>query len=332
VAALDFPAGATTGTTYAGGNGVVYTFNGTVWLASGASAGGDFCAKNAVPIASSATPVVLVPDTVVSGNSTGAYSTSTGKYTPPAGRYFIYGQVTGSSTVPVHVQSWLSKNGSTLQTNLDTSAVANQFGDPSIGLVVDANGTDYFELLAVTIGAAGTHESVTFLAFPISGIKGPPGDAGPVGTPTSVLQTRMFQTGAVATGTGIIPFDNTIPQISEGSQLMSLVFTPLSATSKLIITIYAALSSSASVAMTGALFRDSVANALAAMYQLQMDVNGYNVLSFIHTMTSGTTSAITFRFRAGGDAASTTTLNGLSGGRLLGGVMASSIVIQEVAP
>jgi hypothetical protein len=47
-------------------------------------------------------------------------------------------------------------------------------------------------------------------------------------------------------------------------------------------------------------------------------------------MTSGTTSATTFKVRAGANAAGTTTFNGTAGARLFGGVMASSMVIREV--
>ena len=38
----------------------------------------------------------------------------------------------------------------------------------------------------------------------------------------SVVQTVSYQTGAVATGTTIIPIDDTIPQISEGNEYMTL--------------------------------------------------------------------------------------------------------------
>ena len=47
-------------------------------------------------------------------------------------------------------------------------------------------------------------------------------------------------------------------------------------------------------------------------------------------MTSGTTSATTFRVRIGCAVAGTTYLNGNNGVRIYGGVAASSIVIQEV--
>jgi hypothetical protein len=153
----------------------------------------------------------------------------------------------------------------------------------------------------------------------------------PAATPGSLLQTVFVETGAVATGTTLIPFDDTIPQITEGDQYMTCAITPKSATSKLVITVNAALSNSAIVAMCGALFQDSVANALAATYAAQATTNYYQGLTFTHTMTSGTTSLITFRFRAGGSTAGTTTFNGNAGTRVFGGVMASSIVIQEVA-
>ena len=47
-------------------------------------------------------------------------------------------------------------------------------------------------------------------------------------------------------------------------------------------------------------------------------------------MTSGTTSATTFKVRGGSGAASTTTFNGSAGSAFMGGALASSIVIREV--
>jgi hypothetical protein len=82
--------------------------------------------------------------------------------------------------------------------------------------------------------------------------------------------------------------------------------------------------------MTAALFQDSTASALAATTAYALTAVGAVLLTFTHYMTAGTTSATTFRVRAGGSNAGTTTFNGSSGARLLGGVMASSITITEV--
>ncbi len=56
-------------------------------------------------------------------------------------------------------------------------------------------------------------------------------------------------------------------------------------------------------------------------------------LVLIHSMISGTTSATTFKVRAGGNSGlGTTTFNGSASARKLGGSLASSITITEYVP
>jgi hypothetical protein len=147
-----------------------------------------------------------------------------------------------------------------------------------------------------------------------------------------LYQRVSTQTGAVATGTTQIPLDDTIPQNTEGDEYMTVTITPKSATSKLEIRVTAVVShSSATVIMTAALFQDSTANALAAAWANQPTGGAGHTITFTHTMTSGTTSATTFKVRIGGGGAGTTTFNGGASARLLGGVCASSIIIKEYA-
>jgi hypothetical protein len=152
-------------------------------------------------------------------------------------------------------------------------------------------------------------------------------------TQGQVLQVVNYQTGAVATGSTQMPYDDTIPQITEGNEYMTLAITPRSATSTLIIQIgyYIASSPGTAYILTGALFQDATANALAAISNASSLDNGITGSTLFHKMTSGTTSSTTFRFRAGISAAGTTTFNGQSSGsRRMGGVGASSITITEV--
>jgi hypothetical protein len=147
------------------------------------------------------------------------------------------------------------------------------------------------------------------------------------------VQVVNTQTGAVNTGTTVIPFDDTIPQNTEGDEYMTLAVTPTSATNELIIESIVHLSHSAagSTALTCALFQDTTANALAAAWQAKLNVaNGINQIVLRHKMVSGTTSSTTFKIRAGSVDAGTTTFNGQSGSRLYGGVLASSITITEI--
>ncbi len=145
-------------------------------------------------------------------------------------------------------------------------------------------------------------------------------------------QLVATQTGSVATGTITIPYDDTPPLNTEGDQYMTLSITPKSATSKLLIEIVANCSSSAGDNITVALFQDATASALKAVVENTQSSGAMANIKFIHEMTSGTTSATTFKVRIGSSPSigGTITFNGTLGGRLMGGVMASSITIQEI--
>lgn len=144
-----------------------------------------------------------------------------------------------------------------------------------------------------------------------------------------VVQTVSTPFTAVATGTTVLPLDDTIPQITEGVEFMTQAITPKSATN--ILVIQATFLGSYSIAqdISTALFQDATANALAANSTFMATGNGRVVLSLTHSMVAGTTSSTTFRLRAGGAAAGTITFNGFSGGRLFGAITKSSMVITE---
>jgi len=146
-----------------------------------------------------------------------------------------------------------------------------------------------------------------------------------------VLQAVNVQTGAMSTGTTIVPLDDTIPQNTEGTEFMTLAITPRSATSKLRIDVVFHGGTSIAARMIMALFQDSTANALAATQLFVDSTNGGGVLVMTHWMTAGTTSSTTFKVRAGPNAAATLTFNGSAAARLFGGVAASSITITEIA-
>jgi hypothetical protein len=137
---------------------------------------------------------------------------------------------------------------------------------------------------------------------------------------------------SVATGTSVIPYDDTIPQNNEGDQYMSLSITPQSASNILVIDVIMNITNSNTVNMTAALFQDSTANALAAVPFSLLSGSFVVQLVMSYVMTAGTTSATTFKVRAGGNTTGTTTFNGVGGARLYGGVMASSIIINEYKP
>ena len=152
------------------------------------------------------------------------------------------------------------------------------------------------------------------------------------GTGSKIIQVVNTQTGAVATGVVGIPWDDTIPQITEGDQYMTLAITPTNTNNILYIEVVAILAYTTADRITAALFQDATAGALAAAGEYTGTTSTAIVINFIHKMTAGTISATTFRVRAGGTISTTqtTTFNGEGGARKQGGVLASSITITEV--
>lgn len=145
----------------------------------------------------------------------------------------------------------------------------------------------------------------------------------------SVVQVATTNFAAVATGTTLIPYDDTIPQITEGDEYMTQVIVPKSATNHLLIEVTAMFSSSAAQDFIYALFQDSTANALAADSQLMLTATGTMSCKLTYDMAAGTTSSTTFRLRAGGRNAGTTTFNGTGVARLYGAISKSNIKITE---
>jgi hypothetical protein len=147
------------------------------------------------------------------------------------------------------------------------------------------------------------------------------------GFPVQIVSTNY---SAVATGTTIIPTDDTIPQITEGDQYMTQAITPKSATNRLLIEATVLVSNSSAAAdLTVALFQDATANALAASQQTFPTSTYIQNISLRHDMVAGTTSSTTLRIRCGGSAAGTTTFNGQAGVRRFGGITVSNIKITE---
>ena len=145
-----------------------------------------------------------------------------------------------------------------------------------------------------------------------------------------IIQVVNVQTGVAATGTTAIPYDDTIPQNTEGDEYMTLAITPTRSTSKLRIDVVVYGAQAANDRLGTALFQDTTADAIAATATL-VDTNWDSVSTCRHTMTSATTSETTFKVRCGSQSGGTFTFNGSASVRKLGGVGASSITITEYA-
>jgi hypothetical protein len=150
-----------------------------------------------------------------------------------------------------------------------------------------------------------------------------------------IVQIVVGAKGTLVSGTTIIPLDNTIPQKTEGVELLTQAITPQSATNRLLIqsTINVA-PGGVSVPSIVALFQDTTAGALVAgmSHEVQAFNVGNSVVYIVHDMVAGTTSATTFKLRGGTSTSETFYMNAHAGAAVFGGVNSSKIVIMEYIP
>lgn len=139
-----------------------------------------------------------------------------------------------------------------------------------------------------------------------------------------------------ASGITPIPFDNTVPQSSEGYEWGTLSYTPANASNRLLVraTVYAGESSNVSDGLIQAIFKNSDADALSAnSANAVFGGPAAGVLETSHNMVAGTASAIVFKAHVSFTGAATDiNINGVGGVGLFGGVGKSKIEVWEFTP
>ena len=143
-----------------------------------------------------------------------------------------------------------------------------------------------------------------------------------------VVQRVSTQTGAVQSGSGFYTINDSIPQITDGNLFLTLAITPQSAANILVVNVTACLENPGSSFVMGGIFNNLSSDCLS-IATIFGAAGIQNDFWLQHEMTAGTTSPITFYFRAGGNVSSLTTLNGTGGSRTFGGVNCTIMQITE---
>jgi hypothetical protein len=164
------------------------------------------------------------------------------------------------------------------------------------------------------------------------------GYGGFVGNVIQVAYAEITTSGASSAVN--IPVDNTIPQQTEGAEILTCSITPKYANSILYVESNSFIGENvnSSNSMTVALFRDSTSNAISASFN-----NGFpgasspygaslsfNPTYLLAKVTSGSTASTTFKLRAGGDASAVIRWNGTGGAQFFNGTLITYIRITEV--
>lgn len=144
----------------------------------------------------------------------------------------------------------------------------------------------------------------------------------------SVLNTVQSVVSTTETITGNIPSDNTIPQQTEGTEIMTATITPKSASNKILVRAVVYISSNAGSWNTAAVFAGSGNDAIAAWLGLYGGYDNQVVIEYLHS--PATSSAITYKLRVGSDSG-TSYINAYAGGSArYGGVARTTLTLQEI--
>lgn len=151
--------------------------------------------------------------------------------------------------------------------------------------------------------------------------------------PVGVQVQRVAASYATRTNVGAtIPNDDTIPQNTEGTEILTVSITPKSTTNVLRVFFHGQFEQdNGSRFNFVALFQDSTADALSATVGFQFPgiALGVAQTALVHEFVPGTTSAITLKIRVGNQDSSAMYLNGDSSARKFGGISKAWLVVDE---
>ena len=143
----------------------------------------------------------------------------------------------------------------------------------------------------------------------------------------SIIDSAFTEYTANANLTTLLPTDDTVPLVTEGTQILSLSFTPKSATNKLRIRFFGEVSAASSAAVGWAIFDGSTC-IRAGLVTVPAADNGTQIAGAVE-LVAGSTSAKTITVRIGGNSV-TIRMNGTSGARAFGGASAATLTIEEI--
>lgn len=242
----------------------------------------------------------------------------------------VAGGVATGSMNPVLVKNQILNYGYTTGAFATTAAaVSGQAASGYINPVLVRNAFESFGAFATT-AAAVSGQATTGYMNPVL-VKNAIASYSTGGK--KILGRTRSSTRSLGSGSTRLPEDNTVPTSSEGDEVLTASYTPISATSKLIIEYKTYLSNpSLTGQLTAALFQDSGASAIDVSSAYAFNTSMVEVYGK-YEMTSGSTTATTFKLRVGGDS-STTYWNqktaGGTGSPIYGGSLETYIEITEI--
>jgi len=140
---------------------------------------------------------------------------------------------------------------------------------------------------------------------------------------------RAHQQATSFSTTTLIPADTTVPQITEGGQIVSATISVTSSTHRVRVRCWAQLETTHSGSSTLCLALFDGSSSAVAVSSFPSADNGFSFPMFIEYETTGLSGAVTFSARGGGNGTGTTQLWGGHGSST---PVRAAIVVEEIVP
>lgn len=145
-----------------------------------------------------------------------------------------------------------------------------------------------------------------------------------------MAQVAYASTSTKTSCTTTIPHDNTKPQNTEGTEILTCAITPANASSYLLIQFHGFFGVASAVAVGIALFVDSTADAIFATTTTPIYTVGHG---FLFRVAAGSTSARTYKVRVGPASGNTVYWNSDNiNTTLFNGMGVTTMSITEILP
>lgn len=147
---------------------------------------------------------------------------------------------------------------------------------------------------------------------------------------SGIVQHILKINNTLTNTTSVLPVDTSIPQISEGIEILSQSITAKSVSNKIVIDAFIPWTANSAQTGVAALFKDSDSDALTATASFVSTSGGFGLLHLHFEETPSDLSAHTYSVRFGGQGG-TVYINGWSSDNYFAGVDNCKLIIEEIA-
>lgn len=227
--------------------------------------------------------------------------------------------------------------GGTTPTNISpliidglVSSTAMSAGATSGGVIYTPSGVTVtnspYRIIGYIEYSSGLATPGTYTSNPTSRVLYGPG----VKLPGDYLRPVISRYNTYNTTSAIIPYDDTIPQITEGTEFITTTMTPSLASSLIMAEFIGGQVGDNNVAIIMAsMFRDAVANALGTTCAIIDTAEGVNFFALDILTNALAAVSTTFRIRIGNNNGTLVYINGRLGARKLGGNTGLQLKLTE---